>query len=148
DRSYGQGGTVAVPLAQGPQPPSMPRGQFPPGIGDVLAHISGRYTSWCTTVKEVDWCFLVGGPGNGKSETLKELAGRLGVSLPGIAAGRRVPRTIPRDWPSAVHVLGSGLGIVLINDGSIPRDNPGGASATPSLFKDLADALERLNGTA
>lgn len=30
----------------------------------------------------VDWCFLVGGPGDGKSEALGELAGALRVSRP------------------------------------------------------------------
>jgi hypothetical protein len=142
DHSYGQGGTVAVPVAQSATMQSMPRGQFPPGISDILTHLSQRYGAWVNTLEEVDWCFLVGGPGNGKSEALRELTGKLGMTLPSPTQGQAVPRTIPQNWPSTAHALASGLEIVLINDASIPRTG----AAPASLFSDLTDALNRISG--
>lgn len=118
----------------------MPRGQFPPGISDILKYLSQRYVAWSNAPEEVDWCFLVGGPGNGKSEALKELAGRLGIPLPSPIPGQAVSRTIPWNWPSSAHALSSGLEIVLINDASIPR-----TGAPASLFSDLSDALNRVS---
>src|SRR5262245_55624284 len=78
--AYGQGGTVAVPTTSGPSP--VPLGGFPPGIDDVLNRVSARHTAWTVSEEQVDWCFLVGGPGNGKSEALRSLASRLNVTLP------------------------------------------------------------------
>jgi hypothetical protein len=143
--SYGQGGTVAVPSSQSASGEPMPRGQFPPGITDALDYLANRYTAWSDATKEVDWCFLVGGPGNGKSEALKDLTSRLGISLPPRALGQAVPRTIPKDWPSNAHRLPSGLDVMLINDASIPRTDIGDGDPG-SLFKDLNDALGRVSG--
>jgi hypothetical protein len=143
NHSYGQGGTVAVPMAPKSSASSMPRGQFPPGITDVLDHLTQRYEY---ADAQVDWCFLVGGPGNGKSEALKELTNRVGITLPTRVPGEPVPRTIPQNWPSTAHVLSSGLELVLINDASIPRSDTSSANAPGSLFNDLTDALRRVSG--
>jgi hypothetical protein len=143
--SYGQGGTVAIPVAQNATAQTMPRGHFPPGVGDVIDHLTERYAAWSNTVQEVDWCFLVGGPGNGKSEALRELASSLGIALPSHVPGQPVPRTIPKNWPSTIQALASGLGVVLVNDASIPRPTIGGNNSAGSLFQDIHDALDRIS---
>lgn len=81
-RSYGQGGTVAVPSSAAGQ---ARRGKFPAGVGDVLERLVDQYSSWPSSARHnssVERCFLVGGPGNGKSEALKELANVLMIRLP------------------------------------------------------------------
>jgi hypothetical protein len=140
--AYGQGGSVAVPTAGGTSP--VPLGGFPPGIDDVLNHVSARHGVWTTAERQIDWCFLVGGPGNGKSEALRFLASRLGVTLPPRASGQPAPRTIPEAWPTTAHALPNSLGIAFVNDASIPRtDVPPDGSTPGSLFQDIADALAR-----
>jgi hypothetical protein len=140
--AYGQGGTVAVPSPQ-EAVFQMPKGEFPAGIDDVLEYISGQYISWSGSSDRVDWCFLIGGPGNGKSESLRTLADKLSVVLPMRAIGQPVPRTIPANWPSTAHALASGLEIVFINDASIPRPNALAVGCPGSLFQDVSDALAR-----
>jgi hypothetical protein len=138
--AYGQGGTVAVPSSGTPGPLLL--GAFPPGIDDVLEHVKNRHTAWSVGGAEIDWCFLVGGPGNGKSEALRSLAARLGIALPPRVTGQPVPRTIPLGWPSSAHALTNGLEIAFVNDASIPRqDVPPDGSTPGSLFHDIADAL-------
>jgi hypothetical protein len=140
--AYGQGGTVAVPTSGTPGP--LLQGAFPPGIDDVLEHIRTRHAAWSSAASEIDWCFLVGGPGNGKSEALRSLAGRLGITLPPRVLGQPVPRTIPVAWPSSAHPLANGLDIAFVNDASIPRqDVPADGSTPGSLFHDITDALAR-----
>jgi len=138
--AYGQGGSVAVPSpASGPF--QMPKGEFPAGIDEVLAYLSNRYASWSAGTNTLDWCFLIGGPGNGKSEALRTLADKLNVPLPARQVGQPVPRTIPAAWPTMAHSLGSGLEIVFVNDASIPRLSA--TTAPGSLFLDLAEAFNR-----
>ena len=144
-RAYGQGGTVAVPTTSSDPQHSVPMGEFPPGIGEMLDHLASRYASWASDRREIDWCFLVGGPGNGKSEALKSLASRLGVELPQRVAGQRVPRIIPEGWPDVSCTLPTGLSTAFVNDASIPRPLPtGGTSAPGSLFLDISDALGQI----
>ena len=144
--AYGQGGTVAVPVAHAPSPPTVSLGEFPPGISEMLDHLVPRYLSWNPNSNEIDWCFLVGGPGNGKSEALRTLASRLGVTLPAAVPGQRVPRVIPIGWPAQSSNLSTGLSVAFVNDASIPRPLPAGAtSALGSLFLDIADALSATN---
>src|SRR5271157_3945920 len=140
--SYGQKGTVAVPttLASGT---AMPMGEFPPGIGDTLNYLVSRYEGWAPASSEIDWCILVGGPGNGKSEALRELARRLGIDLPLRAAGTPVPRVVPPEWPRSAYALSTGLGIAFINDASIPRADHGTERVEGSLFLDFVDSLGR-----
>src|SRR5579862_3063156 len=71
--AYGQGGTVAVP-SPAAATFQMPKGEFPAGIDEVLAYLSSQYASWAAETRTLHWCFLVGGPGNGKSEALRTLA--------------------------------------------------------------------------
>jgi hypothetical protein len=147
--AYGQGGTVAVPVAEPASQPAMAIGEFPPGIGEMLDHLAPRYGSWRAGAAEVEWCFLVGGPGNGKSEALRSLARRLGVTLPGRVPGQPVPRVIPVGWPAQTCALPTGLRVAFVNDASIPRPSPSGGGSTPgSLFLDVADALSAANPTA
>jgi hypothetical protein len=143
--SYGQGGTVAVPSVD-PSAGSMPRGEFPPGIQDVLNYLSARYTSWSSAAQgDVDWCFLVGGPGNGKSEALRTLATMLGVTLPARSSGQAVSRVVPAMWPAITQGLPSGLNVAFINDASIPRQGNTSAQQSGSLFLDVVDALDPLS---
>lgn len=142
---YGQGGSVAVPSVDA-NSTSMPRGDFPPGIQDVLDYLTTRYSSWsATNTQEIDWCFLVGGPGNGKSEALRTLAAQLGVQLPARTSGQPVPRVVPPAWPASAQSLESGLEIVFINDASIPRADAIAANEPGSLFRDLSDGITRLS---
>lgn len=139
-RAYGQGGSVAVPT-DGHQAVQVPMGEFPAGIDDVLSHLSQHYHGWTNTQQELDWCFLVGGPGNGKSESLRALAGKLQVSLPARAAGQPVPRVVPSTWPAAAQPIESGLHIAFINDASIPRPDSNNLGGPGSLFLDVCDGL-------
>jgi hypothetical protein len=142
--AYGQGGTVAVPSAD-IAAVSMPRSDFPPGIQDVLNYVKERYLAWSPAGNQaIDWCFLVGGPGNGKSEALRVLATTLGVPLPGRNPGRPVPRVVPAEWPDKAYSLKSGLSVAFINDASIPRADEINGNEPGSLFKDLRDAVDRL----
>ena len=137
--SYGQGGTVAVPSAS--TDPAAPLGKFPPGIDELLDHLVDKYSSWTSSSTQIDWCFLVGGPGNGKSEALRLLAACLDLELPPRSSGQRVPRTIPIGWPVTRQPLASGLSPAFVNDASIPRPVGAGASSAGSLQQDLRDAL-------
>ncbi|MGH7307094.1 MAG: hypothetical protein ACREK6_00195 [Candidatus Rokuibacteriota bacterium] len=140
--SYGQGGTVALPTSGTPDP--LVLGDFPPGIEDVLQHITSRHTGWSPAATEIDWCFLVGGPGNGKSEALRSLARRLGIVLPSRGPGDPVPRTIPIGWPAEADRLANSLELAFVNDASIPRQDVAAVESSPgSLFHDIADALGR-----
>jgi hypothetical protein len=138
--SYGQGGAVAIPSAD-PSTANAPRGEFPAGIQDVLDHVCARYAGWNATIPEIDWVFLVGGPGNGKSEALRALAQALGVQLPTRVPGQPVPRVLPDTWPNAGQRLASGLEVAFVNDASIPRSD---AVGTTSLFRDVQGSLSRL----
>jgi hypothetical protein len=152
-RSYGQGGTVALPTRE--QSDASVRGDFPAGVADVLHRLVDRYASWTATQTEggrgeVEWCFLVGGPGNGKSEALRYLAGALldgegrDYVLQPRAAGSPVPRVVPLDWPSKAAHLVPGLEIAFLNDASIPRAEALGNGKPGSLLLDLMDGIERL----
>ena len=138
--AYGQGGSVAVPSREEPGY-QAPKGEFPPGICDVLDHLGTRYGSW-QPGDPVEWCFLIGGPGNGKSECLRTLAKLLGVQLPTRQHDQPAPRTVPSNWPEQREKLPSGLEIAFINDASIPRQGSteGGQG---SLLLDIADALRQ-----
>jgi hypothetical protein len=144
--SYGQGGAVAVP-SEGPVQGSALRGEFPPGIQDVLNFVTGRYGDPNHQSKEIDWVFLIGGPGNGKSEAMRDLAHKLDIQLPPRLKGQPVPRALPQEWPQAQHVLPSGLEITFVNDASIPR--PDALQIGPnSLFLDVKDCLTRIVKTS
>lgn len=138
--AYGQGGSVAVPSREesGYQ---APKGEFPPGIRDVLDQLAKRYGSW-RPGDPLEWCFLIGGPGNGKSECLRSLAKLLGVQLPTRQPDQPAPRTVPPGWPRQREKLPSDLEIAFVNDASIPRPDSteGGAG---SLFLDIGDALRQ-----
>ena len=138
--AYGQKGTVALPI-----PPSTGAelGTFPAGINDTLEYLVNEYLSWRSTGR-VHWCFLIGGPGNGKSEALRALAGALGVALPTRSSGDPAPRTIPTEWPAKSLPVHDGLEISFINDASIPRSESLEPGSPTSLFQDLVDGLERL----
>lgn len=138
--AYGQGGTVAVPYT-GPAS-IVPRGPFPPGVADVLDHVATEYLRERANPQDpVHWCFLVGGPGNGKSEALRELAGAVNFPLPAKSQGRPVPRVIPEDWEQGAYKLKSSHRVALVNDASIPRSDSHAISGPGSLFLDLEAAF-------
>lgn len=139
--AYGQGGTVAVPSSDQPAF-DVPKGEFPPGIDDVLLRLSQRFRSW-RAGDDVDWCFLVGGPGNGKSESLRTLAQKLDIKLSPKVVGDPVSRVVPTGWPLVAQQLPSGLEVAFINDASIPRSDASGPGKPGSLFLDASDALRR-----
>lgn len=140
-RARGQGGIVSLPETSEPVV-SRPIGDFPPGVQPVLNYLIDAYGGWRRDSKHLDWCLLVGGPGNGKSEALRTLAQTLDVSLPSRRAGQPALRTLPSAWPAAGAQVVSGLEIVFVNDASIPRDDlvSGGVG---SLCLDIAGVLER-----
>jgi hypothetical protein len=143
-RSYGQGGTVALPSSNIAD--SSPEGDFPAGVQDVLNRLGDQYGAWSPSNNEdvpVEWCFLIGGPGNGKSEALRVLAGALNVPLPPKATGQPAPRTLPANWPPNAIPVVAELEIVLINDASIPRPDALAASQLGSLSLDLIDGINR-----
>lgn len=144
-RSYGQGGTVAVPLSI-PATPAR-RGKFPAGVGDTLERLVDQYSSWQSPPVDgtsVEWCFLVGGPGNGKSEALKDLAEVLMIDLPPKVKGAPAQRVVPSDWPTQAEVVGPDLEIAFINDASIPHPFTLTNGQLGSLFIDVRESLERL----
>ena len=72
-RSYGQGGTVALPNSVSPGPSgdsiTIPITRSPAGVQDVLNLLYNQCASWpLTEGSDIGWYFFVGGPGNGKSE--------------------------------------------------------------------------------
>lgn len=144
--AYGQGGTVAVPYA-GP-PSVVPRGPFPSGVQDILNKIASFYAQGAQPGDTIQWCFLVGGPGNGKSEALRELASMLGIPdiLPNKVLGQPVPRTVPRDWQTNPHPLPPNYTVAFVNDASIPRTDADPVNGLGSLFLDLECAIQRLLG--
>lgn len=140
--AYGQKGTVALPTARSGD---AQLGRFPAGVQDALERLITHYTTWpLPQGSDIEWCFLVGGPGNGKSEALRMLAGALQISLPLRQRGDPAPRTIPVDWPSSAAPVVPGLDIVFINDASIPRPGMGGSGQPGSLFLDIVGGIERL----
>ena len=147
--SYGQGGTVAEPTRDAGTPLASTvrvRGRFPAGVQDVLDRLVDVYAEWTPPTNGValEWCFLIGGPGNGKSEALRQLAGALQVELPLRHGGKPVPRTVPPSWPSRGAVVVPGLEIAFVNDASVPRQDAHGDRRTGSLFLDLRDGIRQL----
>lgn len=149
--SYGQGGSVSLPTRDAEPAASSPfvvKGRFPAGVQDVLDRLVDVYAAWDPSTGEsaLEWCFLVGGPGNGKSEALRTLAGALQVELPVRAGGEPAPRTVPPTWPSEGAVVVPGLEIAFVNDASVPRPDAYGDRRTGSLFLDLRDGVQKLFG--
>ena len=146
-RSYGQGGTVAVPSSAPLVSTGLARrGKFPAGVGDVLERLVDQYSSWPTPADQgisVEWCFLVGGPGNGKSEALKELAEVLMIKLPPKVKGAPAQRVVPAGWPSQAETVVPGLEIAFINDASIPHSFPLTNGQRGSLFIDVREGIDR-----
>jgi hypothetical protein len=143
--AYGQGGTVAVPYAGSPA--VVPRGPFPPGVQDILNQVASFYTRETLAPGDaIQWCFLVGGPGNGKSEALRELASMLAIPgiLPTKIPGQPVPRTVPLDWQTNPYPLPPRYSVAFINDASIPRADADPVTGPGSLFLDLQCAVQHL----
>ena len=144
-RAYGQGGTVSVP--HGNSSFGGPRGSFPPGVEDVLYRLASIYgPERAGASGSLEWCFLVGGPGNGKSEALASLARQVGVELPPRQSGAPAPRVVPDSWPHAGRPVHEDLEMAFINDASIPREGIS-AGDSGSLFLDIRDALTRIAET-
>ncbi len=129
--AYGQAAAVAVPGADGT---ANFLGRFPAGVDELI-----EYAAAGAGVPGVDWFFLVGGPGNGKSRAVHELAARLALELPASPADRPTSRTMPDAWPQSAYRAADGREFVFINDASIER--PSGADGLGGLSADLRDAL-------
>ena len=145
--SYGQKGVVALP--GGRLPSTIGEGEYPAGVNDLLNYLLNEYSKWARndgTSRNIDWLFLVGGPGNGKSQALTTFAEILGLSLPPVNANQQAPRVVPQSWPGSGFQVYGDLEVLLVNDASIPRagivQGTGG-----SLFHDLLDACQRSRGT-
>jgi hypothetical protein len=141
-QAYGQKAAVALPIPRADGAAVV--GRFPAGVNNTLDHLVDAFVGWRER-REVHWCFLIGGPGNGKSEALRILAGALNVTLPGRGTGDPAPRTVPSEWPTSALPVHDGLEIAFINDASIPRPECLGRNLPTSLYKDLVDGLERLD---
>lgn len=145
-RSYGQGGAVAVPNWVVDENLNRIEGEFPAGVSNILDRLIDQYAKWPENSGEkgtVEWCLLIGGPGNGKSEALRKLAGALLVDLEPKRPGLPAPRTVPTLWPERGAPVVSGLEIVFINDASIPRQDANPITNSSSLFLDLRDCVDR-----
>lgn len=141
-RARGQGGIVAVPDEATPE--INPEGDFPPGVQGVLNHLIDSLGGWTGDEDSVDWSFLVGGPGNGKSEALRTLASALDVKLPRREPGAPTARTVPGTWPDRGAEIGTGVEVAFINDASVPREDDDSGTSPGSLYKDIRDGLDRL----
>ncbi len=142
--AYGQGGAVAVPNSDS-SAFRGPMGQFPPGIDDMIERLVSVAQATSPAVPSLpEWCFLVGGPGNGKSESLKRLAERLGIPLPPKVAGAPVPRTVPTTWPRTGWTTANGLEVAFVNDASVPRADVHGFEGNGSLFMDIRDGMSKV----
>jgi len=145
--AYGQRNSVALPGKKLSR--LLGKGRFPAGVRDVLDYLLDEYLKWADgpgNPTHVDWAFLIGGPGNGKSQALNDLADLLSIDIPSPQQGQPAPRTVPGTWPACASECKScvPLQIVFINDASVPRqglppDGPG------SLFHDIRDGIERLS---
>ena len=139
---------MALPGPKGDSDAEL-RGDFPAAVQDVLNRLADKYIEWPSTSASgiaIEWCFLVGGPGNGKSEALRELAELLEVELPARASGQPAPRAVPIDWPSSAAPIPTvpDIQVVFINDASIPRQEALGDGTPGSLFLDLVDGMQWL----
>lgn len=141
-RARGQGGVVAVPDEATSE--FNPEGDFPPGVQGVLNHLIDGLGGWSGTENSVDWAFLVGGPGNGKSEALRTLASALEVKLPTREPGAPTERSVPDSWPVKGAEIGTGVEVAFINDASVPREDDDPDIGLGSLYKDIRDGLKRL----
>jgi hypothetical protein len=142
--SYGQGGTVALPFSDDKIEVPI-EGDYPAGVQDVLNRLADHYIDWPKGKdKDVEWCFLVGGPGNGKSEALRSLADLVNIDLPQRSPGQSSPRTVPREWPTTSACIPGvpGINLVFINDASIPRSGIISLGRAGSLFFDISDGIK------
>jgi hypothetical protein len=133
-QAYGQAAAVSVP-SSGDGNGIL--GRFPAGLDDVIAYIDALASS---TPELVDWFFLVGAPGNGKSRAVHELARKLGIELPPSSPEKPTSRTFPEAWLSGAYPLGDHQ-IVFINDASIDRPAAMGGGG---LGIDIVETLEAL----
>lgn len=150
-RSYGQGGAVALPNSKSPESDDgnipIPLTRSPAGVQDVLSRLHNQCTSWPQQEgADVEWCFLVGGPGNGKSEALRALAETLNIPLPPKGPDDPALRSVPADWPGSACQVVPGLEIVFINDASIPRPGIANSLQPGSLCLDIVDGINRFLG--
>jgi len=150
-RSYGQGGAVALPNSKSPDPGgdsiTIPLTRSPAGVQDVLNLLCNQCASWpLPEGSDIGWYFLVGGPGNGKSEALRALAGALNIPLPPKVPGEPALRSIPADWPESTCQVVPGPEIVFINDASIPRPGNASSKQPDSLRLDIIDGISRFLG--
>lgn len=127
ERAFGGREAVAVPrgaVATGP------RGPFPAGVQDLIDFLVDNYASENHASSE-QWGFLVGAPGNGKSEAMRALAERLQTE----------PAPDSETAPRRLSGETNGAAVVLINDASIPREDVVGKG---SLGIDLTEALDEV----
>lgn len=126
ERAFGGRQAVAVP--RGDAAPG-PRGPFPAGVQELVDFLAATYDAPAAGEDCEQWGFLVGAPGNGKSEAMRALANALGV--PPAPDGETAPR----------ELRGTARGdaaVRLVNDASIPRED---SLAGGSLARDLEEAL-------
>jgi len=144
---YGQKGTVAVPGSV--ISAVVGQGKYPAGVSDVLDYLINEYSKWgCGPLdgQPVEWLFLVGGPGNGKSQALTTFAGALTLPLQTITENQPAPRAVPSTWPASGFPICGKLEAVFINDASIPRAGVAPGSGG-SLFQDLKDICMRISAS-
>jgi len=107
-------------------------GDSPAGVKDVMTQFLESITSDSETI---EWVFLVGGPGNGKSHQAGKLLNDLGIDI----ADRGIGGTAERNYSSR---LSDGTKVKVINDATI-RTNTG--LGPNDLAIDIRESIETIN---
>ena len=128
-RSYGADNATVVPY-KGLDLKRF-QGKNPAGINDVMNHFEDAITD-AGSIK-LEWVFLVGGPGNGKSHQSVELINNLKIELNEEKGIGSIARRSYFDKNTSVHV---------INDATI-RDYVG--DQPNDLARDLKESITKLN---
>lgn len=112
----------------------LPKSHPPAGVSETLSFLANRVQS-SSSDSFVEWVFLVGGPGNGKSFELVKLLAHLGKKIPEVHTRGLAPRGF--DVPVEAGTL------QVVNDASIPSEEIDTRSNVGSLSFDLREALTK-----
>lgn len=155
--SYGQKRQIDVPERSGNDEPSIEispyatvfsggttgEGLFPAGVEATLDQVIDNLTApnATKTANPIDWIFLIGAPGNGKSKAANYFVSQFGKKLSTASINRAANNTLRSDsMPDIMH----GMDALIINDASVPRDDIAHQDPYGSLYYDIMDALENI----
>jgi hypothetical protein len=129
-RSFGGDNSAAVPSDEMGLSEKF-EGDSPAGVIDVMTQFLGSITS---NSENIEWVFLVGGPGNGKSHQAGKLLNDLGIDIDDSGIGG----TAERSYSSS---LSDGTKVIVVNDATI-RTNTG--IGPNDLARDIRKSLETI----